>query len=71
MIKQLCSKYFLTITSGIRLAGSATDDQKRILTPTQAVEQGTDYLVIGRPITKNADPLQQLVAINQELAEII
>ena len=70
LIKQICGANFLAVTPGIRPAGSAMDDQKRILTPTQAVEQGADYLVIGRPITQNTDPLQQLVAINQELAAI-
>ncbi|MCK9533686.1 MAG: orotidine-5'-phosphate decarboxylase [Pseudomonas sp.] len=55
------------ITPGIRPAGSAQDDQKRILTPAQAMQAGSDYLVIGRPITQAADPAQ---ALNDILAEL-
>lgn len=56
------------VTPGIRPAGSAQDDQKRILTPTQAMRAGSDYLVIGRPITQAADPAQALSDILAELA---
>ena len=56
------------VTPGIRPAGSAQDDQKRILTPTQAMRAGSDYLVIGRPITQAADPAQALCDILAELA---
>ncbi len=48
------------VTPGIRPAGSAQDDQKRILTPAQAMQAGSDYLVMGRPITQAADPAQAL-----------
>lgn len=48
----------LLITPGIRPAGSATDDQKRILTPVQAMQAGSDYLVIGRPVTRAEMPEQ-------------
>lgn len=67
MIKNICGADFITVTPGIRPAGSAQDDQQRILTPLQAVEQGADYLVIGRPITQHQNPLQQLLDINKEL----
>lgn len=67
MIKQLCGKDFLTVTPGIRPKGSAQGDQQRILTPEQAIAQGADYLVIGRPITQSADPLAALNAIYQQL----
>jgi orotidine-5'-phosphate decarboxylase len=67
MIKKVCGDNFLTITPGIRPAGSAQNDQERILTPVDAVKQGADYLVIGRPITQHANPLQQLMAIHQDL----
>jgi orotidine-5'-phosphate decarboxylase len=67
MIKKVCGNDFLTITPGIRPAGSAQNDQERILTPVDAVKQGADYLVIGRPITQHANPLQQLMAIHQDL----
>lgn len=67
MIKDLCGQDFATVTPGIRPAGSAQDDQTRILTPSQAVAQGADYLVVGRPITKANDPLAALQAIHREL----
>lgn len=56
------------VTPGIRPAGSAQDDQRRILTPHQALEAGSDYLVIGRPISQAADPAQALAAVVAELA---
>ncbi|MVW75826.1 orotidine-5'-phosphate decarboxylase [Pseudomonas xionganensis] len=55
------------VTPGIRPAGSAQDDQRRILAPRQALEQGSDYLVIGRPISQAADPAQALATIVAEL----
>jgi orotidine-5'-phosphate decarboxylase len=55
------------VTPGIRPAGSASDDQKRILTPSQAVAAGADYLVIGRPISQAADPQAALSAVLDEL----
>ncbi|TWX99428.1 orotidine 5'-phosphate decarboxylase / HUMPS family protein, partial [Pseudomonas aeruginosa] len=54
-------------TPGIRPAGSAQDDQRRILTPRQALDAGSDYLVIGRPISQAADPAKALAAIVAEL----
>jgi len=56
------------VTPGIRPAGSAQDDQRRILTPHQALVAGSDYLVIGRPISQAADPTQALAAVVAELA---
>jgi orotidine-5'-phosphate decarboxylase len=56
MIKKLCGNDFLTVTPGIRPAGSAAGDQRRIMTPQQAVDAGGDYMVIGRPITKADNP---------------
>ena len=58
---------FALVTPGIRPAGSAQDDQARIVTPEQAVANGANYLVIGRPITAAADPLAALAAINRTL----
>jgi orotidine-5'-phosphate decarboxylase len=58
---------FKLVTPGIRLADSVADDQRRIVTPQRAMELGSDYLVIGRPITQSANPLETLVAINQSL----
>jgi orotidine-5'-phosphate decarboxylase len=48
---------FLVVTPGIRLAEDSADDQKRVMTPAEAVEAGADYLVVGRPITNSPDPV--------------
>ncbi len=52
-----CSKSFLTITPGVRFADGDVGDQKRVMTPRQAREIGSDYIVVGRPITAAADPV--------------
>lgn len=56
-VKEVCGESFLTVTPGIRFADSAADDQKRITTPAKARELGSDYIVIGRPVTAAADPI--------------
>lgn len=56
MIKASCGEHFIVVTPGIRPKGSEADDQKRVLTPKEAIENGSDYLVIGRPIVKSAAP---------------
>lgn len=61
-------KEFKLITPGIRPAGAAQDDQQRIMTPKQAIDVGVDYLVIGRPITKAADPHAVLQEINSSIS---
>ncbi len=58
---------FKLVTPGIRPAGTSADDQHRITTPAQAIVSGVDYLVIGRPITRAADPQAALAAINAEI----
>jgi orotidine-5'-phosphate decarboxylase len=58
---------FALVTPGIRPAGSAKDDQARVITPEAAMANGADYLVIGRPVTQAADPLAALSAINASL----
>ena len=58
---------FTLVTPGIRLAGSAADDQARIITPEAAIANGADYLVIGRPITRAADPVAMLASINASI----
>ncbi|MEY3149667.1 MAG: hypothetical protein RL029_941, partial [Actinomycetota bacterium] len=55
-IKAAIGKNALLITPGVRMASSSSDDQKRVMTPAQAIAAGSDYLVIGRPITGAADP---------------
>ena len=52
-----CGKSFLTITPGVRFADGDVGDQKRVMTPAQAKEIGSDYIVVGRPITAAADPV--------------
>ena len=59
---------FKLITPGIRLPDSVTDDQRRVVSPPQAIAMGSDYLVIGRPITQSANPLETLVQINRSLS---
>lgn len=58
---------FQLVTPGIRPAGSEAGDQKRIMTPVQAVQAGSDYLVIGRPITQSAEPVKMLQVIMESL----
>ena len=57
MVKAACGSGFLTITPGIRFADAAADDQVRITTPARAREIGSDFIVVGRPITAAADPV--------------
>lgn len=59
---------FALVTPGIRPLGSASDDQRRIMTPSQAVNAGVDYMVIGRPITQAVNPIVALESIFAELA---
>ncbi len=58
---------FLLVTPGVRPGGSASDDQKRIKTPGDAIRGGSSYLVIGRPITAASDPMRSLEAIRAEV----
>ena len=62
-----CGEDFMLIVPGIRPAGSASGDQKRIMTPAQALERGADILVIGRPVTKAADPARAALNIAREI----
>ena len=66
-LKDSLGQDFKLVTPGIRLASSTADDQRRIVTPADAMALGSDYLVIGRPITQSADPLATLLEINQSL----
>lgn len=57
IVKSRCGSDFVTVTPGIRFADAASDDQVRITTPARAREIGSDYIVVGRPITAAADPV--------------
>lgn len=65
-IKEACGKDFLTVTPGIRLADSAKDDQVRITTPSDARLLGSDFIVVGRPITKALDPVSAYNQIKKD-----
>ena len=56
-VHALCGGGFLTVTPGVRFAGGERGDQKRVTTPAQARELGSDYIVVGRPITQAVDPV--------------
>lgn len=60
---------FKLVTPGIRPQGSDAGDQRRIMTPEQALQAGVDYMVIGRPVTQSVDPAQTLKAINASLGK--
>lgn len=62
---------FCLVTPGIRPAGASRDDQQRIVTPGDAVRDGSDYLVIGRPITAVSDPLRALEEISAEVDMVL
>lgn len=64
MLKSTLGAEFCLVTPGIRPAGSAPDDQSRVMTPKQAIDAGSDYLVIGRPVTQSSDPVKTLEEIN-------
>ena len=66
LLRQYCGKGFCLVTPGIRPANASADDQSRIMTPRAALDQGADYLVIGRPITRAADPLEALQRIVEQ-----
>ena len=55
-VHEVCGKSFLTVTPGVRFADGDAGDQKRIMTPAQARAVGSDYIVVGRPVTAAADP---------------
>lgn len=68
MLRREIGRDFLLVTPGIRPAGSDAGDQRRILTPSQAIRAGADYLVVGRPITQAENPAIALQAISAEIA---
>ncbi|MGH8761941.1 MAG: orotidine-5'-phosphate decarboxylase [Nitrosospira sp.] len=66
-IRQLMGGGFCVVTPGIRPAETSVDEQKRMATPHQAIENGADYLVVGRPITQAIDPVLMLRRLNDEI----
>ena len=69
LIREACGPDFLIVTPGVRPSFASVDDQKRVMTPAEAVCCGADYLVIGRPIAKAPDPAQAAECIAAEIAE--
>lgn len=67
-VRHACGAGFAIVTPGVRPASASLDDQQRVATPAEAVRQGSDYLVIGRPITAAADPVAAAQRIAEELA---
>ena len=66
-IRQACGSGFLIVTPGVRPAGGELGDQKRVMTPKEALQAGSDILVIGRPITGASDPVQAAKQIRAEI----
>lgn len=71
LLRKTIPDHFCLVTPGIRPANSPLNDQKRILTPKEALAQGASYLVIGRPITQSNDPAKALEEILKEITETL
>ncbi len=67
LIRESCGDDFLIVTPGIRPSGAMPEDQKRVLTPKEAIAQGANYIVIGRPILKSRDPVKVAKDIIKEI----
>ena len=70
-LRKIVGHQMSLVTPGIRPAGSATGDQKRIMTPARAIAAGSDYLVVGRPVLEAADPKAAAEAIQAEIAQAL
>jgi orotidine-5'-phosphate decarboxylase len=70
VLRKELNQDFLLVTPGIRPANYGSDDQKRVMTPAQAITAGSNYLVIGRPITQSTDPLKTLLDIEAEISVV-
>ena len=66
-IRKTCGEGFVILTPGIRPAGKSSDDQKRVMTPREAIKLGADFLVIGRPIRNAANPVEAAKEILREM----
>lgn len=67
-LQELCGAGFLKVTPGIRPGFAQADDQRRVMTPRDAMAMGSTHLVVGRPVTQAAEPMEALAAIEAELA---
>jgi len=67
-VRKKCGKDFLIVTPGVRPTGSAMGDQKRVETPEKAIKEGSDYIVVGRPITQALDPREAALRILKAIA---
>jgi orotidine-5'-phosphate decarboxylase len=70
-LHKIVGHQMVLVTPGIRPAGAATGDQKRIMTPSRAISAGSDYLVVGRPVLEAADPRAAADAIQAEIAQAL
>lgn len=70
-IKEVCGEDFKTICPGVRPQWAAANDQKRIMTPKKAIENGCDFLVVGRPITKAENPVEAAKLVMAEINEAL
>jgi orotidine-5'-phosphate decarboxylase len=71
MLRSQLGKDFALVTPGIRLASDSSDDQQRIMSPGDALKQGSSHLVIGRPITKAEQPLEALSSIEADIQRVL
>ena len=71
LLREEFGEGFILVTPGVRPKGASMDDQSRVLTPADAIRSGSDYLVMGRPITRAGDPAKELKRINLELQAVI
>jgi len=68
IIRKVAGKDFLIVTPGVRPVWAGHGDQKRVMTPREAIEEGADFIVIGRPVTQDPDPLKAAEKIIQEIS---
>jgi orotidine-5'-phosphate decarboxylase len=71
LIKSACGDEFVIVTPGVRPSWASVDDQKRVLTPKEAIAKGATYVVVGRPITKSNDPVAAARRIASEIDELL
>jgi orotidine-5'-phosphate decarboxylase len=69
-IKDACGPGFVCLTPGIRPADASADDQRRVVTPGRAVQSGSDFLVVGRPVTRAISPREAALAIIGEMEQV-